>query len=156
MKNQFYWTELRAVLTAGKWDVPFPSSSPSGATLSWSELLRKFNKHCPGSEDIIEIANRTQALALLLGADQRNVQSEPLGSLSLGNECVLSQERVEEADDSYKTLKKLKSSNFDVLSLHASTSFSDVSAIDVELHNGLLRLCPRPSCQVSFLPCQNT
>jgi hypothetical protein len=118
MKDRFYWTELRAALVAGKWAASSPASSPSGTALTWSEILRKFNKHCAGSEDIAEIANRTQALALLLGIVQDKIGSE---SLTLGNECVLPQERIEEAEDGYKALKNLKSSNFDVRSKQVSS-----------------------------------
>jgi hypothetical protein len=116
-KDKHYWSQLRAVLTAGQWSSPCPAKTPKGVTLSWSELLRKFNKHAKGFTDVAEVASQTQALSILLGADAtENVQKddESDGQLALGGECLLPEERFEEASAGLEVLMKLKASNFDV------------------------------------------
>jgi hypothetical protein len=120
-KDTHYWTQLRSALAGGQWAAQIPAKTPNGSTLSWSELLRKFNKHCKGFVDFAEIASQTQALALLLGAnsrdeDQDGAEDTPYGSLALGNECVLPEELVGEAIIGYETLRKLECSNLDVRS----------------------------------------
>jgi hypothetical protein len=120
-KDTHYWTQLRSALTGGQWTASSPSKTPKGSPLSWSELLRKFKKHCHGFADVAEIASQTQALALLLDANAQNedgdVQDPNFGSLSLGDECLLPEERVLEAREGYETLKSLESFNFDVSAL---------------------------------------
>ena len=118
-KERHYWTQLRAALTAGQWSSPHPAKAPNGVPLPWSELFRKFNKHCKGYSDVVEVASQTHALSLLLSANTRNEdQDEPVKPeeypLDLGNECILPEERMEEARQGYEALKKLESSNFDV------------------------------------------
>ncbi|EEB95339.1 hypothetical protein MPER_05703, partial [Moniliophthora perniciosa FA553] len=120
VKDRHYWTQLRAALTAGQWSSSFPAKAPNGTALPWSELFRKFNKHCKGFSDVAEVASQTHALSLLLSANSRNEdQDQPVKPheypLELGEECVLPEERVEEAKVGYETLKKLESSNFDTL-----------------------------------------
>ncbi|KAJ7688974.1 hypothetical protein B0H17DRAFT_1067381 [Mycena rosella] len=119
-KDKYYWTQLRAALTAGQWAAPFPARAPNGTALSWSELFRKFNKHCTGYKDVAEVASQTHALALLLAANSKDqdVDEPPKTgefALELGDECVLPEERVAEATACYDALKKLESSNFDTL-----------------------------------------
>jgi hypothetical protein len=120
MKSEYYWAELRAALTAGKWSIAYPGKTPTGKALSWSELLRKFNKHCKGFTDVAEVANYTQNLALLLewfeqpvdGSSEVDLRSAlPLG---LRKECQLPEERLEEMTDSYNTLKTLQIWSADV------------------------------------------
>jgi hypothetical protein len=117
MKSEYYWAELQAALTAGKWSTTYPGT---GKVLPWSELLRKFNKHCKGFTDVAEVANYTQNLALLLewfeqpvdGLSEVDLRSAlPLG---LGKECQLPEERLEGITDSYQALKKLQIWNADV------------------------------------------
>jgi hypothetical protein len=122
-KDKYYWTQLRAALTAGQWAAQFPAKAPNGTALSWSELFRKFNKHCSGYKDVVEVASQTHALALLLAAnskDQDNDNPPTSGeyALELGDECVLPEERLAEATACYEALKKLESSNFDVRARH--------------------------------------
>jgi hypothetical protein len=117
-KDTHYWSQLRAALTGGLWTSDAPAKTPKGAPLSWSNLLRKFNKHCKEFPDIAQIASQTQALALLLGADSQGEDDDgfgvrSLGSLALGNECMLPEERVEEARIGYETLMKLESAHCD-------------------------------------------
>ncbi|KAI0338701.1 hypothetical protein BDW22DRAFT_1362393 [Trametopsis cervina] len=114
-KDKHYWGQLRAALTAGSWDVAFPAKVPKGTQLSWSELLRKFNKHCPGYADVAELASQTQALALLLQTQDEDQPSE--GLLAVGDECTLPQERVEEASAGYATLKSLRHADKDPVQL---------------------------------------
>ncbi|KAJ7079363.1 hypothetical protein C8R43DRAFT_1177712 [Mycena crocata] len=119
-KDKYYWSQLRAALTAGQWAAQYPAKAPNGTALSWSELFRKFNKHCTGYKDVAEVASQTHALALLLAAnskDQDNDNPPKAGEfpLELGDEGVLPQERVAEATACYEALKKLESSNFDTL-----------------------------------------
>ncbi|RPD58162.1 hypothetical protein L227DRAFT_594388 [Lentinus tigrinus ALCF2SS1-6] len=115
-KPQHYWRQLRSVLTAGLWDARTPAKDTHGRPVSWSDLLRKFHKHCPGHPDVAELASQTQALSLLLsancdGLDGNNVS--PQGVLVLGEECMLPDERIEEAMAGYATLKQLDASRSD-------------------------------------------
>jgi hypothetical protein len=111
-KDKHYWGQLRAALTSGSWDVSAPAKLPNGSPLSWSELLRKFNKHCQGFADVAELASQTQALSLLLSTQDEDQPSQsPLG---LGDECRLPQERVEEATMGYTTLQSLRTVEKDV------------------------------------------
>ncbi|KAI0919483.1 hypothetical protein AcV5_001535 [Taiwanofungus camphoratus] len=117
-KDRHYWRQLRETLTAGRWDDKSPARTPNGSPLSWSELLRKFNKHCVGYTDVAEFASQTQALALLLSANasDRSLDGNEVstrGALMLGSECMLPEERIEEGITGYSALKKLES-NFDV------------------------------------------
>lgn len=118
-KDKHYWAQLLATLTAGSWDVSLPAKAPNGATLPWSELLRKFNKHCHGYSDVAELASQTQALSLLVEAGVSShgtesgdaIKSDPL---SLGEECVLPHERRDEVEAGYATLKSLRSADKEV------------------------------------------
>ncbi|KAJ6524440.1 hypothetical protein DFH09DRAFT_1372181 [Mycena vulgaris] len=120
-KDKYYWTQLRAALTAGQWAAQFPAKTPNGTALSWSELFRKFNKHCTGYKDVAEVASQTHALALLLAANSMDQDIDDSDkktgdfSLDLGDACMLPEERVAEATACYDALKKLESSNFDTL-----------------------------------------
>ncbi|KAG1743800.1 hypothetical protein EDB19DRAFT_1697006 [Suillus lakei] len=119
-KDKYYWAQLRAALTAGQWSSPSPGKAPNGSPLSWFHVLRKFNKHCKGFQDVAEVASQTQALFLLLGADTEDVDQlglEDDNELVLGDECLLPLERIEEARSGYETLRSLDSKNFDSLQL---------------------------------------
>ncbi|KAG6827014.1 hypothetical protein H0H92_013580 [Tricholoma furcatifolium] len=120
MKDRHYWAQLRLALTSGQWASKYPAKAPNGTALPWSELLRKFNKHCRGFQDVAQVASHTQALALLLAAnsrdeDQDDAPVDGIYPLELGSECMLPEERLEEAGASYDALLALKSSNFDSL-----------------------------------------
>ncbi|CDO73869.1 hypothetical protein BN946_scf185016.g26 [Trametes cinnabarina] len=109
-KPAHYWRQLRSALTAGQWDAAFPARDVHGRDVSWFDLLRKFKKHCPGHQDVAELASQTQALSLLLAANAADLdacETSPQGSLVLGDECRLAEERVEEAMIGYDTLKRL-------------------------------------------------
>ncbi|KAF9267127.1 hypothetical protein L218DRAFT_720524 [Marasmius fiardii PR-910] len=119
-KERHYWTQLRTALTAGQWTSSHPAKAPNGSPLPWSELFRKFNKHCKGYSDVAEVASQTHVLSILLSANSRNEdQDEPVKSeeypLDLLDECMLPEERLLEATKGYEILKKLESSNFDTL-----------------------------------------
>jgi len=127
-KERHYWSQLRSALTAGQWRSDFPAKAPNGSPLSWSELFRKFNKHCRGYTDVAEAASQTQGLALLLAARYTNDdedgdptdetendnEARKRGILSLEYDCRLPEERIEEARVGYEILKSLKASNYDV------------------------------------------
>ena len=125
-KSEHYWTQLRIALTAGRWSSSAPARAPNGKSLSWAELLRKFNKHCTGYSDVAEVASQTQALSLLLEANSKDVDQDETcsledvyppgedGILSLGKECLLPPERHEEARVTYEGLKLLRAENDDV------------------------------------------
>jgi hypothetical protein len=124
LKDRHYWSQLRIVITSGQWDAHLPAKAPNGSPLSWSELLRKFNKHCPGFKDVAEVASQTQALSLLLDAGRTqheyeldSLSSSTKGPLDLGNECVLLEERFQEAEVGYQILKKLPQSDVRAISL---------------------------------------
>ncbi|KAJ3970420.1 hypothetical protein EV361DRAFT_283689 [Lentinula raphanica] len=119
-KDRFYWAQLRAALTAGHWTSSSPAKSFQGKPLSWSDLFRKFNKHCKGYTDVAEVASQTHALSLLLLANSKDEDQDEVirpeeYPLELGDGCILAPERLEEARSGYEVLKKLESSNFDTL-----------------------------------------
>ncbi|PPR04627.1 hypothetical protein CVT26_015006 [Gymnopilus dilepis] len=133
-KERHYWSQLRAAITAGQWRSEFPVKAYNGSALSWSELFRKFKKHCRGFEDVAVVAEQTRLLALLLGSkykdDDENSEVEDtsapnseggssrkgrLGKVDLEEECVLLPERVEEAKVGYDTIQSLQSSRFDTI-----------------------------------------
>ena len=116
-KDRHYWIQLRSTVTAGSWDASFPAKAPNGTPLSWSELLRKFNKHCSGYTDVAELVSQTQALSLLLAANVKHLDSDegrPPNDLTLGSECVLPEERIEEGVSGYSVLQNLKSAKTEV------------------------------------------
>ena len=112
-KDKHYWTQLRAALTGGSWGSSSPAKNVKGNPISWNELLRKFDKHCHGYIDVSEIANRTQALALLVagiptdGELDGDDQSDE-GSLALGTESVVVGEHADEARVGFEALKNLE------------------------------------------------
>ncbi|KAG6918514.1 hypothetical protein DXG01_013876 [Tephrocybe rancida] len=121
-KDRYYWAQLRLALTSGQWSSKYPARAPDGTALPWSELLRKFDKHCRGFQDVAQVASYTQALALLLSADlvdedEDDVPGEGVYEypVELGQECLLPEERIEDGRVGYEALASLKSSNFDSL-----------------------------------------
>jgi hypothetical protein len=114
-KERHYWAQLRAALTAGQWRTHFPAKTPNGAPLSWSELFRKFNKHCRGAQDVANVASHTYTLALSISEDSLN-EDEDSDALTLGidTECLISQGKVEKIEAGYEELQSLQSSNLEV------------------------------------------
>jgi hypothetical protein len=115
-KERHYWAQLRAALTAGQWRSPAPAKTPSGALLSWSELFRKFNKHCRGAHDVAHAASHTYTLALCILEDSLN-EDEDSDVLTLGiySECQIPRGRAEKTQAGYEELQSLQSSsNLDV------------------------------------------
>lgn len=139
-KEKHYWTQLRAALTAGQWRSTVPAKAPNGTPLSWSELFRKFNKHCRGYQEVAEAASRMHALALLLSApyldDDEDVDASVETSkgerLDLSGESTVAEERKEEAEAGYKALKAIGSSKFDVRAL-----FARVIPLSISLYHRL-------------------
>lgn len=121
-KEKHYWNQLRAVITSGQWTSSTPARAPNAAPLSWSELVRKFNKHCRGFSDIAEIALQTRTLYLLLGSnltddDHDDTQNDAIWPLLLADTSILPEERKEEATEVYNALQRLQTSNHDTLHL---------------------------------------
>ncbi|KAJ3518357.1 hypothetical protein NM688_g9449 [Phlebia brevispora] len=117
-KDKHYWAQLRATITAGNWDASFPGKAPNGSPLSWSELLRKFNKHCGGFADVAELVSQTQALSLLLAAKQKDQhpdrdEDRRPNDLALEDESILPEERTQEGSEGYAVLKGLNSNKSD-------------------------------------------
>jgi hypothetical protein len=114
-KERHYWAQLRAALTAGQWRTHFPAKTPNGAPLSWSELFRKFNKHCRGAQDVANIASHTYTLALSISEDALNEDEDSdVSTLGIDTECLVSQRRVEKIEAGYEELQSLQSSNLEV------------------------------------------
>ncbi|KAG6885786.1 hypothetical protein C0993_009891 [Termitomyces sp. T159_Od127] len=120
-KDRHYWAQLRLALTSGQWSSQYPAKAPTGTALPWSELLRKFDKHCKGFQDVAQIASHTQALALLLADNSQDEDQNDPGErgseypVELGSESMLPEERIKEAQTSYDALMSLQSSNYDSL-----------------------------------------
>jgi hypothetical protein len=113
-KDNHYWSQLRIALTGGSWGSSTPAKAYNGTPISWTELLRKFNKHCRGFIEVSEIANQTQALALLIAAgpsdgelDEEHRYLE--GSFALGTESVVAGEHADEARVGFEALRGLES-----------------------------------------------
>jgi hypothetical protein len=105
-KARHYWTQLRAALTAGQWRSHFPAKTPNGVALSWSELFRKFIKHCQGAQDVAHVASYTHTLALFILKDPTDEDED--------NDCLVSQAVVDKIKEGYEQLMSLQSSNLDV------------------------------------------
>ncbi|KAL1688777.1 hypothetical protein GGG16DRAFT_126942 [Schizophyllum commune] len=118
-KDKHYWGQLRAALTAGHWESQLPAKAPNATPLSWSELFRKFNKHCTGHVDVAEVASQTHALALLLFVTKKQEITErtsvPPLPIDTNGECVLPEERRDEAKQGFDVLKNLRSQNTNMM-----------------------------------------
>jgi hypothetical protein len=113
-KDKHYWTQLRTALTGGSWGSSSPAKAFNGASITWTELLRKFDKHCRGYIDVSVIANQTQALALLVAGgpndDELDGNEQYIeGSLTLGTESVVAEEHANEARVGFEALRSLES-----------------------------------------------
>ncbi|KAI0065171.1 hypothetical protein BV25DRAFT_1798883 [Artomyces pyxidatus] len=113
IKEKHYWTQLRTALTGGSWGSSAPAKAYNGSLISWSELLRKFNKHCHGYQDVAEIANQTQALALLVAAGSTDAEldgdlKDPSAPLTLEDESLVADGHEEEARLGFDALRNLE------------------------------------------------
>ena len=130
-KDKHYWTQLRAVITAGQWDYDRPGKDQKGYTLDWANLLRKFNKHCPGQNEFAEVVSQTHYLYLQLSAGQQKPATDgsqcfQASPLDLDDEIVLPPERQQEGQMGYGVLKAIPSA-------------SEVSPTKLQMHFGLNR-----------------
>ncbi|KAF9530120.1 hypothetical protein CPB83DRAFT_201136 [Crepidotus variabilis] len=131
-KERHYWTQLRAALSAGNWRSDNPAKAPNGASLSWPELFRKFNKHCKGFQDVADVASHTRELAKFLSENYPDDdedgeglegqsgglgETQKRGKLGIEGEAVLASRSVEKASQGYIALKELQSSKFDTINL---------------------------------------
>ena len=113
-KDRHYWTQLRTAITASRWESELPGKDLKGYALNWANLLRKFNKHCPGQNEFAEVVSQTHHLSLQLAASQRELvtdgsQRSQVGPLDLGDEVILSRERQQEGQAGYDVLKAIPS-----------------------------------------------
>ncbi|EJD00430.1 uncharacterized protein FOMMEDRAFT_91112 [Fomitiporia mediterranea MF3/22] len=114
-KRIHYWNQLQAALTAGHWDSSTPGKTPKGSFLPWSELLRKAKKHAK-QKDVPEAASQTYYLSLLLCTTKKPSKEldvkdcHGVEKFWLGDECVLLEERREDALKAYEGLQQLDSS----------------------------------------------
>ncbi|KAI9457599.1 hypothetical protein BJY52DRAFT_1204514 [Lactarius psammicola] len=127
-KDRHYWSQLRIALTAGSWGSPQPAKAAKGVPISWTDLLRKFNKHCHGYTDVAEIANQTQALALLVAGGPSDRELDSIGYhhedfLILGTESVVADEHAVEAEVGYNILRGLEAENTNSDSLKLALAY---------------------------------
>jgi hypothetical protein len=113
-KDKHYWTQLRTAITAGQWNSEVPGKDPKGATLNWANLLRKFNKHCPGQNEFAEVVSQTHHLYLQLSVGQKksvvdDSQHSLASPLDLGDEAILPVERQQEGQAGYDVLNAIGS-----------------------------------------------
>ncbi|KAG8834242.1 hypothetical protein FRC17_009318 [Serendipita sp. 399] len=118
LKATHYTSQLQNALLRGLWADSAPANAAKGQPMSWSELIRKFQKYCRSRHITAELALQTQSLSILLlspKTDAKNVKPEDLdgdsdelsGSLALGNECELVKERVDDARQGFAALELL-------------------------------------------------
>ena len=113
-KDKHYWTQLRTAITAGQWSSDVPGKDPKGDTLNWANLLRKFNKHCPGHKEFAEVVSQTHHLHLQLSAGKQKSavdgsQLSLASPLDLGDEAILPEERQQEGQAGYDVLNAISS-----------------------------------------------
>jgi len=113
-KDKHYWTQLRTAITAGQWDSNFPGKDLKGSTLNWANLLRKFNKHCPGQNEFAEVVSQTHHLVLQLAAGQQKPDSDSsqrsqTSPLDSGDDTILPEERQREGRAGYDALHAIPS-----------------------------------------------
>jgi len=113
-KDKHYWVQLRRAITAGEWDSDVPGKYPKGKPLNWANLLRKFNKYCPGHNEFAEVVSQTHHLHLQLAAGQQESaidgsQRSPASPLDLGDEAILPEERLQEGQAGYDVLNVVPS-----------------------------------------------
>lgn len=125
-RDKHYWTQLRTVTTAGQWDSEFPGKDTKGRTLNWANLLRKFNKHCPGQNEFAEVVSQTHHLYLQLAASQQTygLQRFQTGPLDLGDEIILPVERHQEGQAGCDVLGAIPSPSESVLLALAYYAYS--------------------------------
>ena len=113
-RDKHYWTQLRTAITAGQWDSDLPGKDPKGYTLNWANLLRKFNKHCPGQNEFAEVVSQTHYLYLQLAAGQQksaidSSQRSQTNPLDFDDDAILPEERQQEGRVGYDALRAIPS-----------------------------------------------
>jgi len=111
-KDKHYWTQIRTVITAGQWSSDVPGKDTSNDPLNWADLLRKFNKHCPGQNEFAEVVSQTHHLHLQLSAGQQKSaidgpQRSLASPLDLGDDVILPEERQQEGQAGYDALNAI-------------------------------------------------
>ncbi|KZV70944.1 TPR-like protein [Peniophora sp. CONT] len=125
-KEKHYWSTLRHSLTSGSWNSSTPAKAYNGTPISWSELFRKFNKHCPGYGEVVEVASQTQAIALLVagGVKDEDLDGVDGEGLDCGEECVVDGGRRDEAKQAYEALKSYGGSEQPSDSRHLALAYA--------------------------------
>lgn len=152
-KSTHYQSQLLQSLASGPWLAPNPGRTPSGSReLAWSELVRKWGKHCGNSavgqegEVLAEIAKGTQVLGSALASISPSTsasQSNHLHwKLQLEDECIVpdSSPRYAEVSSAYEKLKGIKSSS-DVRTIHCRLLPWLIPFLDNPVSVSILRLC---------------
>lgn len=118
-KDRHYWTQLRRALAEGNWTGSNPACTPNRNPISWPELFRKFNKHCKGFQDVVEIAAQTQVLGSLLGAYNSDEELDttkegPIYPLDSVDDCLVESGRKDDAKKGYEALQQIQVAKLDV------------------------------------------
>jgi hypothetical protein len=158
-KDKHYWTQLRTAITAGQWDSELPGKDPKGYTLNWANLLRKFNKHCPGQNEFAEVVSQTHHLYLQLAAGQQKSATVGPGTshtspLDLGNEIILPEERRQEGLAGYDVLKAIPSPSevsSSKLQRYTSHSMAISSRLYLPWHTTLIHFRAPLNPSISYL-----
>ncbi|KAG8942346.1 hypothetical protein FRC04_003798 [Tulasnella sp. 424] len=133
-KAVHYEHELNAALCRGAWAESSPAKTHKGVPISWSELLRKYQKHCK-SPNIIAVAQQTRDLSLLLVASGPTPTafspadfdldcSESDNVFNRGEEYILSDERQASAKPILAALLEADGGDSGVLLAKAYVQFA--------------------------------
>ncbi|KAF9509208.1 hypothetical protein BS47DRAFT_1397092 [Hydnum rufescens UP504] len=135
-KAAHYYQQLHATLLRGAWADSNPGRAPNGAVLDWSELLRKFRKHCTHHGDFANVVQQIQALALLMLSPSQSISPEALdgevgdvsGPLPLKSEGVLRTERRDEALECLNGLGSANEKSHSTELVHTMHMLSEIQA----------------------------
>ncbi|KAG9047132.1 hypothetical protein FS837_002963 [Tulasnella sp. UAMH 9824] len=133
-KAAHYEHELNAALCRGAWAESSPAKTHKGVAISWSELLRKHQKHCKAN-GLTTVAQETRDLSLLLvasgptptsfsAADFDFDCSESENVFNRGEEYILFSERQASAKQILATLLKADATDDGVLLARAYVQFA--------------------------------
>ncbi|KIY62652.1 hypothetical protein CYLTODRAFT_426757 [Cylindrobasidium torrendii FP15055 ss-10] len=169
-KPAHYLLQVQLVLTSGTFtdENAFPAKDAKGYPISWTELLRKFDKHCTGEHYAgIGLVARSvwqlsRAIAASEGDGPTEGEQETLYKLDPGATCILhGEKRKEQAREAYESIKKLPKSDISHLALayhayaleHPEDTLSHLADLGQD-HTRLwvLDAIPRPTCFPSGAP----
>ncbi|KAG9019248.1 hypothetical protein FRB90_004810 [Tulasnella sp. 427] len=133
-KAVHYEHELNAALCRGGWAESSPAKTHKGVPISWSELLRKHQKHCK-TPSLATVAQETRDLTLLLAASGASPtsfsstdfdvdSSESDNVFNRRDEYVLAEERQSSANRIVAGLSDADATNSGVLLAKAYVQFA--------------------------------